>query len=75
MAELLKYKMIREFPGGNRAKRTKSLYRWSDDRPLIVGDLYVHLGYGFPGMQRVLSVENTHITDSDFDSKRTQEPT
>jgi len=63
MAVLLKYKVIREFMDGSRAKRARSLYRWSDN-PLKIGGLYSHIGSGYPGMQRILSVEETSITDS-----------
>ena len=48
------YKVVREHPDGSRGKRIKQLVRWEDN--LKVGGLYVHLGSGFPGMQRVLSV-------------------
>ena len=68
MAVLLKYRVIREFPGGCQAKRARSFYRWSDDpRPIEVGGLYAHLGKGFPGLQRVLSVEDTSISDSNIE--------
>ena len=66
----MKYRVIREYPGGYRAKRARSFYRWSDDpRPIEVGGLYTHLGKGYPGLQRVLSVENTSINDSDIVSE------
>ena len=49
------YKVIREDMNGNRRKRAKKLDRYKPD--LKIGGLYVHLGSGFPGMQRVLSME------------------
>ena len=55
------YKVIREYPDGSRGKRTKNLWRWEND--LKVGGLYVHLGSGFPGMQRVLSMETEELPD------------
>ena len=48
-------KVNREDMNGNRGKRAKKLYRYKPD--LKIGGLYVHLGSGFPGMQRVLSME------------------
>lgn len=55
------YKVVREHMDGSRGKRVKKLYRWEND--LNVGGLYVHLGNGFPGMQRVLSVEAEESPD------------
>lgn len=57
--KLLRYRVIRKYPDGSRGKRSKNLYRWSDQDPLRIGGLYVHLGSGYPGTQRVLSVEET----------------
>lgn len=51
------YKVIREDINGNRGKRAKRLVRYEGDRPLRIGGLYTHLGRGYPGMQRVLSME------------------
>ena len=48
------FKVVREDPDGSRAKRVRTVMRF---RPLTVGGLYVQLGKGFPGMQRVLSEE------------------
>ena len=56
------YKVVREHMDGSRGKRAKKLYRWENE-PLKVGGLYMHLGDGFPGMQRVLSVETEEIPD------------
>lgn len=36
---------------GQQSKRTRIIHR---NRPLAVGGLYVHLGYGFRGTYRVL---------------------
>lgn len=46
------YRVVREYPNGSMGKRGKTITRFV---PLKVGGLYVHLGKGFPGMQRVLS--------------------
>lgn len=56
------YKVVREHMDGSRGKRARKLYRWENE-PLKVGGLYMHLGDGFPGMQRVLSVETEEIPD------------
>ena len=48
------YKVIREYSDGSRGKRAKNLYRFEPD--LKIGGLYVHLGGGYPGMQRVLDM-------------------
>lgn len=49
------YTVTREdFITGEQSKRTKKYYTFT---PLTVGGLYTHLGKGFPGCQRVLSVE------------------
>lgn len=45
------YKVIRESFNGEQCKRSKKYY---SNEPLHIGGLYVHLGTGFPGMQRVL---------------------
>lgn len=56
------YIVVREdFHTGKRAKRTRK-YRSFTPR-LTVGGLYTHLGKGFPGCQRVLSVEE-HLVPS-----------
>lgn len=46
------YKVIREYQDGTRAKRANTITCFE---PLRVGGLYVRLGKGYPGMQRVLS--------------------
>ena len=56
------YRVVREYIDGSRGKRTKKLYR-GEQEPLNVGGLYLHLGSGFPGMQRVLSVETVEWPD------------
>lgn len=55
------YKVVREDINGNRGKRARQLYRYKPD--LKIGGLYVHLGSGFPGMQRVLSMETEEYPD------------
>lgn len=54
------YKVLREYQDGSSAKRAKTITRY---KPLTVGGLYVHLGKGFPGMQRVLSEEVKELED------------
>lgn len=61
MCKLYKYKVIREDMKGNRGKRVKTY--WSFEEKLTIGGLYVHLGPGFPGMQRVLSLEVEELGD------------
>lgn len=61
MCKLYKYKVIREDWNGNRGKRAKTY--WSFENKLTVGGLYVHLGSGFPGMQRVLSMIVEELPD------------
>lgn len=54
MACMYTYKVVRENAvNGQQGKRAK-LY--SGYEPLTVGGLYVHLGGGFPGFQRVLEL-------------------
>lgn len=55
------YKVIREYGNGIIGKRAKKLYRWEPD--LKVGGLYINLGDGYPGMQRIISVEQEEIPD------------
>ena len=55
MATMYVYRVIREYPDGSRGKRVKRLYRYEPN--LKIGGLYVHLGTGFPGLQRVLDME------------------
>lgn len=54
------YKVVREYQDGSRSGRCKTISRY---KPLSVGGLYVHLGAGFPGMQRVISEEIKNIED------------
>ena len=50
------YTVVREdFKTGERAKRTRKYYSFTPK--LKVGGLYMHLGKGYPGCQRVLDVE------------------
>lgn len=48
------YKVLREYPDGSRAKRARRITCYE---PLRIGGLYVRLGKGYPGMQRVMSEE------------------
>ena len=61
MCTLYKYKVIREHMDGSRGKRSKTYF--SFEQKLTVGGLYVHLGSGFPGLQRVLSVTVEKLPD------------
>ena len=55
MATRYIYKLIREDWNKQPSKRTKTIIR---DKPdLSIGGLYVHLGRGYPGCQRILSME------------------
>lgn len=49
------YRVVNESLGGVRGKRVKKIYRSIPD--LTIGGLYAHLGSGFPGLQRVLSMD------------------
>lgn len=50
------YTLVKEdFYTGEQAKRRKKYYSFKPD--LQVGGLYIHLGKGYPGCYRVLSVE------------------
>lgn len=55
------YKVIREYVDGTQGKRAKSLSMYTPD--LTVGGLYVHLGPGYPGLQRVLSMTTEEFPD------------
>lgn len=55
------YKVIREYPDGSRGKRVKRFYSFEPD--LKIGGLYVHLGAGYPGMQRVLDMSTKELPD------------
>ena len=55
------YTVVRKHPDGSQAKRKNKVYRFKPD--LKVGGLYTHLGKGFPGMQRILSVTTKNIPD------------
>ena len=61
--KMMKYKVIREYPDGSRAKRSRVMYRYMGEDPLQIGGLYVHLGNGYPGMQRILSAEEVGEED------------
>ena len=50
------YTLVKEdFRTGEQSKRRRKYYSFS--KKLEVGGLYVHLGKGYPGFYRVLSVE------------------
>ena len=55
------YKVIRENPDGTQGKRAKRLYCFEPE--LRIGGLYVHLGPGYPGMQRVLGMTTEEFPD------------
>ena len=61
MCKIYKYKLIREDLKGNRSKRAKTYFSFENN--LTVGGLYVHLGSGFPGLQRVLSMTVEELPD------------
>lgn len=54
------YTVVKEdFRTGERAKRTRKYHSY---KPCLdVGGLYVHLGKGFPGCQRVISVKEINL--------------
>lgn len=61
MYKLYKYKLIKENLNGTRGKRTKTYCSFEGN--LSVGGLYADLGPGFPGFQRVLSLEIEEVDD------------
>lgn len=61
MCKLYIYKLIREDLSRTQGKRTKRDCRYEPD--LQVGGLYVDLGPGFPGLQRVLSMTVEEVPD------------
>lgn len=61
MCKIYKYKVVREDWNGKLGKRAKTY--WSFENRLTVGGLYLHLGKGFPGLQRVLSMEEEEWPD------------
>lgn len=54
------YRVVREYPDGSQSKKSRTITRM---KPLAVGGLYVHLGNGFPGMQRIISEEMREIEE------------
>lgn len=48
------YRVIRERSDGTQGKRAKQYYCY--EPKLQIGGLYVHLGAGYPGLQRVVSM-------------------
>lgn len=62
------YTVVREdFKTGEQGKRIKKYY-CSEPR-LNVGGLYMHLGKGYPGCQRVLSMEEKHYPVERYEKK------
>lgn len=61
MEKIYKYRVIREDWKGNRGKRAKTYQSFRDN--LKVGGLYCHLGTGFPGFQRVVSMTTEDLPD------------
>lgn len=55
------YMVIREYMDGSQGKRARQLCHFEPD--LQVGHLYVHLGTGYPGLQRVLSMTTEEFPD------------
>lgn len=55
------YKVVREYPDGSRARKVSKLTLYKPT--LVVGGLYVHLGKGYPGMQRIISIEEKKIEE------------
>lgn len=55
------YKVVREYLDGTQGKRAKLYYCYGPD--LNIGGLYVHLGPGYPGLQRVLSMTMEDSSD------------
>lgn len=59
------YTVVREdLITGERAKRTRKYYSFTPR--LEVGSLYTHLGEGYPGCQRVLSVKEHSVPSFDW---------
>lgn len=59
MATQYIYKLIREDINRPPGKKTKTIIR---DKPdLRVGGLYVRLGKGYPGCQKVVSMETREV--------------
>lgn len=62
------YTLVREdWKTGEQGKRTKKYY-CSQPR-LNIGGLYVHLGKGYPGCQRVLSMKEEHYPVMRYERK------
>ena len=62
MCKLYRYRLIRENAvTGKRGKRTKVFTSFLPE--LNVGGLYCHLGPGFPGFQRVLSMTEEELPE------------
>ncbi len=63
MWKLYKYKVVREDLNGIQGKKAKTYYSFTDN--LKIGGLYTHLGTGFPGLQRVLSMTEKEFADEE----------
>lgn len=62
MSQQYVYKLVREnWITGARSKRSRTIIRNKPD--LRVGGLYVHLGKGYPGCQRIISMETVSIDE------------
>lgn len=55
------YKVVKEYQNGTQGKRVKKCLRYKPN--LQIGGLYVHLGQGFPGTYRVLSMTEEEFPD------------
>lgn len=56
------YRVVREdLTTGKRGARSKRY--WSYTPNLTIGGLYLHLGPGYPGLQRVLSMTTEALPD------------
>lgn len=54
MVKVYTYRIVKEdFYTGKRAARTRTIEHYS---PMVIGDLYAHLGKGYPGVYRVLAL-------------------
>lgn len=62
------YTVVKEdWKTGEQGKRTKKYY--SNQPKLNIGGLYMHLGRGFPGCYRVLSVREEHDLIAESENK------
>lgn len=61
MYTLYIYKVVREYADGTQGKRARTLCLYEPD--LVVGGVYAHLGLGYPGLQRVVSMTTEQVQD------------